>query len=229
MMVAAMVATLVLSACSVADDLIDAVLPPVDNEPMYLDNLNKWNVNAPTSETAIKSFGYNRCFKVVVIDDERWYSYGFPDPTLVGRQDLRFVRSLVRTGDNIHTGELICHKDIADDVVQIFKALYENKYTVQTMMSYNSTLFYDVVSDNNHPTFGYYNTPYETIDEDIANGKAIVVNVGTAMTESDEAYRLFSEKGFRLVTKSGSSTLEEDNAGTIKKVKKDYSFSAFVR
>lgn len=49
--------------------------------------------------------------------------------------ELRYVRVLYWGFDNIsHKGELIVNKTIAEDIVEIFKELYENKYPIERMV-----------------------------------------------------------------------------------------------
>lgn len=231
LMAIALIGTIVLASCDAAEDLGKIGGEEVNKEPEYLENLQNWNINAQTSQTAIDKFGYDNCFKVITPTDAQWGMYGLPDPQLVNRQDMRFVRSLVKSGVTIRTGELICHKDIANDVKDIFKTLYEQGYEVKTMLTASSPYLYDIVTSSDHPTFGYYKNEGEAINEKIASGKAIVLNVENNKTfaETDKAYKLFIDKGFTKITVSGSSTMEVENAGKISRQKLDYSFDAFVK
>ena len=45
---------------------------------------------------------------------------------LISRSELRYLRLLHYTADGtVQHGELVCHKDIAADLIDIFKKLYE--------------------------------------------------------------------------------------------------------
>ena len=51
------------------------------------------------------------------------------------REDLRYLRVLHynKVGEVLQ-GELICHKDIADDLLAIFRELYQAKYPIERMV-----------------------------------------------------------------------------------------------
>jgi hypothetical protein len=49
-------------------------------------------------------------------------------------EDLRYLRLSHWGYDNeIHLGEMIVHKDVADDVIEIFKELFENHFPIERM------------------------------------------------------------------------------------------------
>ena len=53
---------------------------------------------------------------------------------ITSREDLRYLRVLHYNKDReILEGELICHKDIADDLLAIFQELYKAKYPIERM------------------------------------------------------------------------------------------------
>lgn len=60
----------------------------------------------------------------------RSYKEGCP----VKRDELRYVRVLhVNAKGKTIQGEMICHRDIADKVVEIFRELYEARYPIERM------------------------------------------------------------------------------------------------
>lgn len=69
------------------------------------------------------------------------------------RENLRYIHVLHVGFDNqVHEGELVVNKDIADDVLEIFKELYESGYQIEKVRLVDE---YDAddeasMSDNNH-------------------------------------------------------------------------------
>ena len=65
----------------------------------------------------------------------RMYGKSFKAECTTLRSDLRCLRVL---HCNVHgetlTGELVCHKDIADDLLYIFRKLYEARYPIERMV-----------------------------------------------------------------------------------------------
>lgn len=59
-------------------------------------------------------------------------SYGAGCP--VKMSDLRYLRlSHYDFEGNVKTGEMVCHKDVADALVKVFKKLYDVKYPIERM------------------------------------------------------------------------------------------------
>ena len=87
---------------------------------------------------AVKAYGVNRCFIAEPIPDGVWMRMQgktFHKTSPVRRDDLRHVRALHWDYDNqIHIGEMVCHKLIADRVAQILRTLYEHRYPIQRMV-----------------------------------------------------------------------------------------------
>lgn len=53
----------------------------------------------------------------------------------IGLQDLRYIKVLHYDFEGmVRIGEMICNKLIADDLLKIFKELYDNKYPIQRMV-----------------------------------------------------------------------------------------------
>ena len=59
----------------------------------------------------------------------------FKEDCTTRREDLRYLRVLHynKVGEVLQ-GELICHKDIADDLLAIFRELYQAKYPIERMV-----------------------------------------------------------------------------------------------
>ena len=85
----------------------------------------------------LKVFGTTSFFKVLPINDDlkaQMQGCSFKDDKAVSWDDLRYLQVLHRDVDgNSIVGELVCHVAIADDLMQIFKALYDACYPIEKM------------------------------------------------------------------------------------------------
>ena len=74
------------------------------------------------------------------------------------REDLRYLRVLHynKEGEELE-GELICHKDIADDLLDIFRKLHEARYPIERMVLVDEYDADDEASmqDNNSSAFNF--------------------------------------------------------------------------
>ena len=58
----------------------------------------------------------------------------FPDGCTVKRNDLRYITVMHYDAQGeVHKGELVCNKAIADDLLDIFQKLYEARYPIERM------------------------------------------------------------------------------------------------
>ena len=77
--------------------------------------------------------GIDKYFTVAPVSDSLWGI--MQNNNIVNRKDLRHIRVLHWDFDNkSHQGEMICHRSIADTLVEIFKELYKAKYPIQRMV-----------------------------------------------------------------------------------------------
>lgn len=107
-----------------------------------LKNLQDWVVNGDTSEEAISQFGYENCFKTLALDQEKWDNYMYfyqGDKSTLNRSDYSCVRSLFYdeySTEHIHVGEIVCNREIAADLLAIFRQLYEAKYHISVFVCF---------------------------------------------------------------------------------------------
>ncbi len=58
----------------------------------------------------------------------------YPEECTIKREDLRYLTMLhVDAKGKVHKGELVCNKAIADDLIAIFKELYQARYPIERM------------------------------------------------------------------------------------------------
>lgn len=100
--------------------------------------LREWKAGTTVTLEAVKSYGADRCFAAEDIPDKVWQRMQgktYSENPHVKRNDLRYVRVLHWDYDNLpHIGEMICNKKISNDLVEIFKELYEARYPIQRMV-----------------------------------------------------------------------------------------------
>lgn len=97
-------------------------------------------------------------FTIVSVPEEvqqRMYGVSYPKESTVGlpaMQDLRYLRMSYWDFDgNEQLGEMVCHKSIAQDLVQIFRELYNAGYRIKSMRlvdDYNGSDDASMADDN---------------------------------------------------------------------------------
>ena len=103
----------------------------------------------------------------------------FKDNCTVPREDLRYLKVLhVGFDGETHTGELVVSRLIADDVLDIFKQLYETGYEIEKIRLIDE---YDAddeksMSDNNSSAFNFRYISYSTKLSKHALGLAVDIN-----------------------------------------------------
>ena len=95
------------------------------------------------------------------------------------RENLRYIHVLHVGFDNqVHEGELVVNKDIADDVLEIFKELYESGYQIEKVRLVDE---YDAddeasMSDNNSSAFDFRFISHTTKISKHGMGMAVDIN-----------------------------------------------------
>ena len=97
----------------------------------------QWKAGSEVTAASVEKFGLDRCFTSQEIDDrifKRIYGKSFKENCTLERGHLRYIKALHFTpGGKIRLGEMICSKDIADDLLDIFRKLYEARYPIERM------------------------------------------------------------------------------------------------
>ena len=100
-------------------------------------------------------------FSVTSISDSlfaRMQGKSYPEGCTVPRSDLRHVRVLhVDAQGKVHKGELVCNQAIAQDLVDIFRQLYQARYPIEKIRLIDDYEADDEqsMSDNNTSSFCY--------------------------------------------------------------------------
>ena len=101
--------------------------------------LTEWQAGKTVSTEAVAAFGgIDKCFAAEPIPDGVWQRMQgktYKENPYIGRDDLRHVRALHWDYDNqMHIGEMVCNKQIADCVARILRQLFDAKYPIQRML-----------------------------------------------------------------------------------------------
>ena len=151
---------------------------PVDTKP-----LTEWQAGRTVSQEAVDAFGgIDMCFAAEPIPDGVWarmQGKTYKENPYIGRDDLRHVRALHWDYDNqMHVGEMIVNKQIAECVARILRQLFDAKYPIQRMLLPD---VYDAddetqMRDNNSSCFCYRTIAGSTNLSKHARGLAIDIN-----------------------------------------------------
>ncbi len=121
-------------------------------------------------------------FSVQPIPDsvfQRMQGRSWPEGCTVRRADLRYLRlSHVDADKKEHVGEMVCNKAIANDLLEIFRELYRQKYPIQYIRLIDDYEADDerAMRDNNTSSFCYRKISGSTKLSKHAMGMAVDIN-----------------------------------------------------
>ena len=101
-------------------------------------------------------------FSIWPITDELFYRMKqgntYKEDCIVPREDLRYIQALHKDKDgNVHQGEMVVHKLIAEDVLEILEKLYDADYPIERMVLPDNYMADDETQmrDNNSSSFNF--------------------------------------------------------------------------
>lgn len=162
---------LVLTACSKEDDRVDEQIV-----------LEQWKAGAKVSLQSVNGFGIERCFTSMEIDDpvfSRMYKKSFKEDCTIPLEQLRYIKVLHYNLDKqICLGEMVCNKTLANDLIDIFKVLYNAQYPIEKMLLVDDYDADDEVScaDNNSSAFNFRLIAGTTRLSNHSTGRAVDIN-----------------------------------------------------
>ena len=130
----------------------------------------------------VRKYGTDHCFAIEPISDsifKRISGKSFQNDCTTPRSQLRYLKVLHYNEEGkILTGEMICHKDISHDLIDIFRRLYEAKYPISRMVLIDNYNADDEASmkDNNSTCFNYRNVAGSKSKSKHSLGRAIDIN-----------------------------------------------------
>ena len=194
--------------------------------------LARWQAGEDVSESMVAEVGVEHCFTSGPITEElfqRMQGRSYKADCTVPREELRYLQVLHRDATGaIRLGELVCNRAIADDLLHIFRQLYEASYPIERMV-----LIDDYEADdersmeaNNSSAFNFrfiagtqklsrhskgmavdINPLYNPYTKTLADGKTIVEPAaGKPYLDRQRKYKYKIERGdlcFRLFSKYG--------------------------
>ena len=101
------------------------------------------------------------------------------DINKVDINNLRYLRvSHIGFDEETHVGELVVNKEVAEDIIEIFKELYEKSYKIEKIKLIDEYSGDDNLSmaDNNSSSFNYRTIPGKEKLSNHATGRAIDIN-----------------------------------------------------
>lgn len=98
----------------------------------------QWQAGSVVTEAQIKAYGLEKCFQQQAVSESvfaRIKGKSYKAHCLLPLTDLRYVKVLHCNAEGKpQLGELLCHKNIATDLVDIFKNLYKAHYRIERMI-----------------------------------------------------------------------------------------------
>lgn len=118
--------------------LCAAVFSPLAARNNELALLEQWRAGERVSLRSVETYGLERCFSVCGIDDRtfaRMSGLSYGEGCTIPRSELRYLKVLhVNAAGDILLGEMVCNKAIADDLVEIFRTLFDARYPIERMV-----------------------------------------------------------------------------------------------
>lgn len=144
--------------------------------------LERWNAGKTVSAESIEKYGKKKCFSQHAITDkifQRINKKSYKSNCTVPLKDLRYLQVLhYDINKRIHLGELICHKDISNDLLDIFEALFNARYPIERMLLIDHYNADDETSmrANNTSCFNFRKVAGTNIVSNHSTGHAIDIN-----------------------------------------------------
>ena len=122
-------------------------------------------------------------FAVLPISDELFFRMQqgntFKENCIVPREDLRYLQALHKDKDgNVHLGEMVVHRLIAEDVLEILEKLYDAGYPIERMVLPDNYMADDeiMMRDNNSSCFNFRFISHTTTVSKHGLGMAVDIN-----------------------------------------------------
>ena len=144
--------------------------------------LKNWEAGKTISSLTLRGYDLNKCFMSEPIPDrvfERMQGKSYKKGCTVSRESLRYVKVLHwNDKGKICLGELVCHKSIANDLVEIFETLFSKKYPIERMVLIDNYDADDLKSmeANNTSCFNFRYVAGTKVPSNHSYGKAIDLN-----------------------------------------------------
>ena len=157
----------------------------LSNDSIYKNELlllKAWRAGAIISKTTIEKVGTAACFQQESITPtlfKRINTKSYKSNCTIPLKDLRYLKVLHYDQDGrIHLGELICNKEISNDLLAIFRQLYESHYPIERMTLIDNYNANDELSmqHNNTSCFNFRKIKGTKIISKHSAGRAVDIN-----------------------------------------------------
>lgn len=102
------------------------------------DVLREWTAASVVSDEEVKLYGIDSCFVALPISDavfSRMQGKSYKNGCTVPQENLRYLHVLHRNVDgNTQLGEIVCNASIANNLLIIFRQLYDYGYKIERMV-----------------------------------------------------------------------------------------------
>lgn len=141
-----------------------------------------WHAGVSVPLSTVKAYGEDRCFTSSPISDEvfkRMEGKSFKKNGTLQRSSLCYLKVLHYNAYGApQLGELVCHKSVSDDLLSIFRALYQAHYPIERMVLIDE---YDAddtrsMEANNTTCFNYRQIKGRTKLSKHSQGLAVDIN-----------------------------------------------------
>lgn len=100
--------------------------------------LQEWKAGTTVCDKTVEAYGIDSCFKVCPISDDifaRMQGKSYKANCTVPRSTLRYLKVLHRNiNGQTQLGEIVCNQSIANDLLGIFRKLYDAGYKIERMV-----------------------------------------------------------------------------------------------
>lgn len=177
------------------------------------EKLRRWKAGETVSPQAVRCYGEWRCFSADTISNAvfaRMWGKSYKKGCSIPRSKLRYVKVLhINGAGEIQLGELVCHADIAADLVSIFRDLYRASYPIARMVLIDNYGAQDRPSmeANNTSCFNYRTIAGTRKLSAHSRGRAIDINPlhnPSVKSRADGTFRVDPEKGRRYADRTKS-------------------------
>lgn len=116
-----------------------SVSAPCDmSKDSHIKLLRQWHAGSEVSEAAVQVYGLHKCFVSCMIDSmvtKRMWGLSYKADCPIPLSSLRYLRLLhYNANGKPQIGEMVCHQSVADDLVSIFRQLYDAHYPIERMV-----------------------------------------------------------------------------------------------
>lgn len=173
---------------------------------------DSWQAGTIVTKQAVLDYDIERCFAVEQISEEvftRMKGKSYKEQCTIPRQELRYVKVLhIDIDGNIKLGELVVNKAISQDMVTIFRKLYNAQYPIEKMLLVDNYNADDDASmrDNNSSAFNFRYIP--TGGRLSAHSRGMAVDINPLYNP----YIKQTANGTIIAPKEGSDYVERSGA-----------------